>query len=416
MSALDPHWIRSNFPALFHPIEGRIPVFFDGPGGGQVPAPVIEAMSRYLVESNANAHGAFATSRRTDALIAGARAACADFLGCEPDEVVFGANMTTLTYAFSRAIGRELKPGDEIVVTRLDHAANVSPWQALAEEKGAVVRVVDIHPEDCTLDMADLERQINERTRLVAIGYASNAVGTVNDVAAAARLARAVGAWTFVDAVHYAPHGPIAVRELDCDFLACSAYKFYGPHVGVLYGRREHLERLRPYKLRPAPDEVPARWETGTLNHEGLAGLSATIGYLAELGRRVAPAARDRRAELVAALTASRAYERRLSEQLIGGLLDIPGLNLYGITDPARFDQRTPTVAVRLAGQTPYALAQTLGERGIFTWHGNFYALGLSERLGMESTGGFLRIGLLAYNTHEEIGRLLEALSEIAGQ
>lgn len=415
MTSLDPNWVRSQFPALSRPIAGRIPVFFDGPGGTQIPAAVIEAMGRYLLESNANAHGAFATSRDTDALIAGTRVACADFLGCDPDEVVFGANMTTLTYALSRAIGRELRPGDEIVVTCLDHAANVSPWRAL-EEIGAVIRVVDIHPEDCTLDMGDLERKINGRTRLVAIGYASNATGTVNDVAAAVGLARAAGAWTFVDAVHYAPHGPIDAHGLDCDFLACSAYKFYGPHVGVLYGKREHLARLRPYKLRPASDEVPSRWETGTLNHEGLAGLSAAIGYLAELGRRLSPAAENRRAALLAAMAASRDYEQSLSEQLVGGLLEIPGLTLYGIADPGRFDRRTPTVAVRLAGHAPHALAQALGERGIFTWHGNVYALGLTERLGVESSGGFLRIGLVAYNTPEEIKRLLVALMEIAAQ
>jgi cysteine desulfurase family protein (TIGR01976 family) len=376
MAPLDPNWVRSHFPALSRPIHGKIPVFFDGPGGTQVPAAVMAAMGRYLLESNANAHGAFATSRDTDILITGTREALADFLGCDPDEVVFGANMTTLTYALSRAIGRELKPGDEIVVTGLDHDANVSPWLAL-EEAGAVIRVVDIHPEDCTLNMADLESKINERTRLVAIGYASNATGTVNDVAAAVRLARAAGAWTFVDAVHYAPHAPMDVRELGCDFLACSAYKFYGPHVGVLYGKREHLANLRPYKLRPASDGVPERWETGTLNHEGLAGLSGTIGYLAELGRQVSPTAATRREQLMAAMAASRDYERGLSEQLIGGLLDIPGLTLYGITDPARFDRRTPTVSVRLAGHSPLALAEALGERGIHTWHGNFYALGL---------------------------------------
>jgi cysteine desulfurase family protein (TIGR01976 family) len=415
MASLDLHWVRSQFPALSRPIAGSLPVFFDGPGGSQIPAAVAEAMVRYLLECNANTHGAFATSRETDAVIAETRAGCADFLGCDPDEVLFGANMTTLTFAMSRAIGRELKPGDEIVVTCLDHAANVSPWQAL-EEKGVVVRVVDIHPEDCTLDMTDLERKINERTRLVAVGYASNAVGTINDVAQAVRLARAAGAWTFVDAVHYAPHGPIDVRELDCDFLACSAYKFYGPHVGILYGKRAHLECLRPYKVRPASDDIPTRWETGTLNHEGLAGLSATLGYLAELGRRISPDIENRRAALVAAMAASRDYERGLSGHLISGLLKMPGLTLYGITDPARFDLRTPTVSVRLSGFPPDALAEALGQRGIFTWHGNFYAQWLTERLGVESLGGLLRIGLLAYNTREEIDRLLEALTEIAGQ
>jgi cysteine desulfurase family protein (TIGR01976 family) len=414
MQALDQAWVRARFPALAEEIDGRLPVFFDGPGGSQVPEAVMEAMARYLVTSNANAHGAFATSRETDALIDAARAAVADFLGCAADEIVFGANMTTLAYALSRAIGRELRPRDEIVVTRLDHYANVSPWRALEEERGVVVRTVDIRADDCSLDMEDLARQISPRTRLVAVGYASNAVGTVNDVAAAVRLARAAGAWTFVDAVHYAPHGPIDARALDCDFLACSAYKFYGPHVGVLYGKRERLARLRPYRVEPAADTVPVRWETGTLNHEGLAGLKATVDYLEELGRRVSPSAPDRRAALVAAMAASRDYERGLSERLIAGLARIPGLRIYGIVDPERFASRTPTVAVRLAGLSPAAAAAALGERGIFAWHGNFYALGLTQRLGVEDSGGFLRIGLLAYNTAAEIDRLLVALGEIA--
>ncbi|MGJ0428674.1 cysteine desulfurase-like protein [Methylobacter sp.] len=414
MLPFDPIWVRSRFPALSQEIDGRIPIFFDGPGGSQVPGSVIDAMSRCLITANANAHGAFATSRRTDEWIASARAAVADLLGCDSDEVVFGANMTTLTFAFSRAIGRELRRGDEIVVTRLDHYANVSPWRALEEETGTIVRVVDFHTEDCTLDMEDLKRQINEKTRIVAIAYASNAVGTINDVAAVVRLARAVGAWVFVDAVHYSPHGPIDVRALDCDFLACSAYKFYGPHVGILYGKRKHLAQLRPYKVQPAPEEVPSRWETGTLNHEGLAGLVATIDYLAELGRYVSPSSANRREALVAALEASRRYERELCEQLIAGLLKIPGLILYGIADPARFDWRTPTVAIRLAGKSPYTIAKELGDRGIYTWHGNFYALGIAEKLKVETEGGFLRIGLLAYNIREEIEQLLQALEEIA--
>lgn len=412
MASFDLDWIRSQFPALSQDIDGRRPIFFDGPGGTQVPQSVIDAMGCYLATSNANAHGAFATSRRTDELIGSARAAIADFLGCDDDEVIFGANMTTLAFAISRAIGRRLKPGDEIVVTRLDHYANVSPWCAL-EEAGAVIRVVDIHTEDCTLDMADLERQLGERTRVLAIGYASNVVGTINDVAKAVRLAHAVGALVFVDAVHYAPHGPIDVRALDCDFLACSAYKFFGPHVGILFGKREHLARFQPYRVQPAPDEVPSRWETGTLNHEGLAGLTATIDYLTELGRRVSPSAENRRAALIAAMEASRQYERGLSERLIQGLRQIASLRLYGISDPSRYDWRTPTVAITLAGQTPYVVAEQLGDRGIFTWHGNFYALGLTERLGVESTGGLLRIGLLAYNTVDEIDGLLNALDDI---
>jgi len=272
-----------------------------------------------------------------------------------------------------------------------------------------VVRSVDIRPEDCTLDMDDLKRQISARTRLVAVGYAANAVGTINDVAGIVRLAHHAGALAFVDAVHYAPHGSIDVRDLDCDFLACSSYKFFGPHCGVLYGKREHLTRLRPYKVRPAPEAIPDRWETGTQNHEGLAGVAAAIGYLAELGRRHDPAAGTRRAQLLAAYSAIHKYERGLAERLINGLLAIPGVTFYGIRDAERFAQRTPTVAIRIEGHTPRQLAEFLGERGIFTWDGNYYALNLTERLGVEPSGGMLRIGLVHYNTAEEVDRLLAA-------
>jgi cysteine desulfurase family protein (TIGR01976 family) len=406
-------WVRAQFPALRQQVNGHPAVFFDGPGGTQVPERVIDALCDYLASSNANTHGAFATSQRSDEVITNAHAAAADLLGCDPDEVVFGPNMTTLTFALSRAIGRELKPGDELLVTRLDHDANVAPWVAL-EERGAVVRFVDIHPEDCTLDMEDLKRQINERTRVVAMGYAANAVGTINDVAAIVRLAHRAGALAFIDAVHFAPHGPIDVREIDCDFLACSSYKIFGPHCGVLYGRREHLTRLRPYKVRPAPERIPDRWETGTQNHEGLAGVAAAIDYLAELGRRHDPAAATRRTQLLAAYEAIREYERGLAERLICGLLATPGLTFHGIRDPERFAQRTPTVAIRMSGYTPRQLAEFLGERGIFTWDGNYYALNLTERLGVESSGGMLRIGLVHYNTAEEVDRLLEALRELA--
>lgn len=450
MEPLDLKWIRGQFPALTQKINGQPAIFFDGPGGTQVPGAVLDAMSDYLVRSNANAHGAFATSIRTDATIASARAAIADLLGCNSDEVVFGANMTTLTFALSRAIGRELQPGDEIIVTRLDHYANVSSWYAL-EEQGATIRVVDIHIDDCTLDMSELERLINPRTKLVAVSYASNAVGTINDIAAIARLAHAVGAWVFVDAVHYVPHAPINVHALGCDFLACSAYKFFGPHVGILYGKREHLARLQPYKVKPAPDEVPARWETGTLNHEGLAGVVAAVNYLTKLGCHVSPsidnelvaalieadkeglqtfrcprflkspdpsniasAYHSRRAALVAAMSAIQQYERELSHKLISGLLTIPGLSFYGITDPARFAGRTPTVGIRLEGKTPESVAKALSDRGIFTWHGHFYAIGLIEKLGVDASGGLLRIGLAHYNTVEEIHQLLHILHEIS--
>lgn len=263
MTSLDLKWIREQFPALSQTVNHQPAVYLDGPGGTQVPQSVINAIADYLTRSNANTHGAFITSERTDVVLHHGHSAIADLLGCSPDEVVFGQNMTTLTWQLSRSIGRTLQPGDEIIVTTLDHSANVSPWRAL-EERGAVIRTVDIHPEDCTLDMADLERQLSDRTRLVAVGYASNAVGTITDVAEVTRMAHQVGALVFVDAVHYAPHGPIDVKALDCDFLACSVYKFFGPHLGALYGKREHLERLHAYKVRPASDEIPYRWETGT--------------------------------------------------------------------------------------------------------------------------------------------------------
>ena len=407
-------WIRGQFPALQQAVNGREAIYLDGPGGTQVPQRVIDAMADYLARSNANTHGGFPTSRRTDAVIAAARDAMADLLGCEADEIVFGTNMTTMTFALSRAIGRDLRPGDEILLTRLDHDANIAPWLTL-EEHGAVIRLVDIDPKDCTLDMGDLRRQLNDRTRLIAVCYASNAVGTINDVTEIARLAHAVGALVFVDAVHFVPHGPIDVRALDCDFLACSPYKFFAPHVGVLYGKREHLMRFKPYKVRPATQNSPERWETGTQNHEGLAGVTAAIEYLAELGRRTGPNVGDvrtsqRRPVLLAAMEAIRGYERTLVEPLIRGLLAIPGVTVYGITDPARFDWRTPTVALRLAGQTPQELARLLAEQGMFTWAGNYYAINLTERLGVETAGGMLRLGLVHYNTAEEVARVVEAL------
>jgi cysteine desulfurase family protein (TIGR01976 family) len=449
MESLDIKWIRSQFPALNQTINGKPAIFFDGPGGTQVPGSVLDNINDYLVRSNANAHGYFTTSARTDAVINSARAAIADFLGCDHDEVVFGANMTTLTFTVSRAIGRELQPGDEIVVTKLDHAANISPWVAL-EEKGVNVQFVDINISDCTLDLNDLETKINEKTKLVAVTYASNAVGTINDLNKIVKLAHSFGALVFVDAVHYAPHAPINVHHLDCDFLACSAYKFFAPHVGILYAKKEHLTRFSPYKVKPASNEIPSRWETGTLNHEGLAGLVATINYLAKLGCHVSPtldnelleslieadreglttfhcprfltsetqenhelasAYHSRRAALLAAMSAIQQYERELSKKLISGLLEIPGIKVYGITEPEKFNWRTPTVGITIAGKKPPEVAKMLGEKGIFTWHGNFYAIELTEKLGLETSGGLLRIGLAHYNNQEEINLLLSALS-----
>ena len=402
-------WIRTQFPALSQTLNGQSIAFLDGPGGTQIPQTVIDAMSHYLRHTNANAHGAFATSLQTDQVIQQAHEAISDFLGCNLDEVVFGPNMTTLTFAFSRAIGRDIRPGDEIIVTRVDHDANVAPWRAL-EEQGAIVHTVDIHPEDCTLDMDDFVQKLSPRTRLVAAAYASNAVGTINNIAAIVQLAHEVGAWAFVDAVHYAAHGPIDVKDLDCEFLACSPYKFYGPHLGVLYGKRELLERLRPYKVRPAPNAIPARWETGTQNHEGLAGLIATITYLAALGQRLEPTGQTRRMQLVKAMTAMHKYGSQLCRQLITGLQEIPDITIYGITDLRRIDERVSTIAIRKASQSPAEVAQRLAQEGIFVWHGNFYALGLTERLGVEDKGGLVRIGMVHYNTRAEVDRLLQVL------
>jgi cysteine desulfurase family protein (TIGR01976 family) len=412
-TALDLTWVRAQFPSLAQTVNGQPAVFLDGPGGTQVPQRVIDAIADYLANSNANTCGAYATSRRTDAVIAEARAAMADFLGCDKDEIVFGPNMTTLTFAISRAIGRDLGPGDEILLTHLDHDANVSPWRAL-EERGVTIRFAEINEDDCTLNLADLAQKISSRTRVVAVGHASNAVGTINDVKEIICLAHKKGALAYIDAVHYAPHGPIDVRALDCDFLVCSTYKFFGPHMGVLYGKREHLQRLQPYKVRANTNAIPNCWEWGTLNHECIAGIAACVEYLADLGRHADSSAATRRAALLAAYRAIQQHERRLAETLVRGLLEIPGLKLYGIADPAIFDRRCPTFAVRIANHTPLELATGLGDRGIFTWDGNYYALNLTERLDVEKDGGFLRIGLAHYNTAEEVARLLTALREIA--
>jgi len=434
-SPLDLEWVRSQFPSLSRKVNGHPATFLDGPGGTQVPQRVIDAISGYLRECNANTQGAYATSRRTDEVIAGARSAMADFLGCESDEIVFGPNMTTLTFAMSRAIGRELREGDEILLTHLDHDANISPWRAL-EERGVKIQFAEIDERDCTLDMRDLASKINARTKVVAVGYASNAVGTINDVKTIVRLAHDAGALAYIDAVHYAPHGLIDVRDLDCDFLACSTYKFFGPHMGVLYGKREHLTRLTPYKVRANTNAVPQRWEWGTLNHECITGITACVEYLAEIGtKHVGPGALTRAGErrspdaahsaagrvrapaptrvevLQAAYSAIQAHERNLAERMLCGLSQIKGLHLYGISDLSRLEHRCPTFAIRMEGRTPLDLATKLGERGIFTWDGNYYAINLTERLGVEEQGGFLRIGLVHYNTEEEVDRTLGELS-----
>src|SRR5271157_5429723 len=331
-SGLDLTYIRAQFPSLSQTINGHPAVFLDGPGGTQVPQRVIDAISNYLRRDNANTCGAYATSRHTDTMLAEARAAIADFLHCAADEIVFGPNMTTLTFAMSRAIGRDLGPGDEILVTRLDHDANVSPWLAL-EEKGVTIRWAEIHREDCTLDVEDLAAKLNKKTKLVAVGYASNAVGTVNPVKEIVRLAHSAGALAYVDAVHYTPHGLIDVAALDCDFLVCSTYKFFGPHMGVLFGKREHLKRLRPYKVRPNTNAIPNCWEWGTLNHECIAGIAACVDYIADLGRHALSETVTRRAAIIAAFESIHRHEHAIMNRLIDGLSQIPQLKIYGITD-----------------------------------------------------------------------------------
>ena len=440
MPTFDPAVLRSQFPALAARQDGRPVVFLDGPGGTQVPQRVIDAVASYYREANANVHGAFATSVRSDEILEEAHAALADLLGAaSPDEVKLGQNMTTLTFALSRSIARVLRPGDEVVISRLDHEANRGPWIAAAADAGATVREIAVDPATCTLDLGSLDAVLSGRTRLVAVGCASNAVGTVNPVAEIVRRAHAVGAWTFVDAVHQAPHGPLDVAGLGTDFLACSAYKFFGPHVGVLWGRSELLESLPAYKVRPAAD----RWETGTQNHEGIAGTLAAVEYLAEVGERfgagddgtragdgraraggervdaAAPGAGSvstRRGRLVAGMRAIEAYERELSTRVLTGLAAIPGLIVHGLADPARVAERTPTFAVTLAGWTPRGLAEALAASGIYAWDGDFYATTLVEDLGLAGSGGVVRLGMVHYSTFEEVDRLLETLGELAAR
>jgi len=413
MVAFDVEALRRRFPALAIEDRGRPVALFDGPGGTQVPETVIAAIGDYYRTSNANHGGPFLTSRRSDQIAHEAHQAMADMLGAaDPSEIKFGANMTTLTFHVSRSIGATMRPGDEIVVTALDHEGNVGPWKAIAADRGLIVRTVDIHAADVTLDLASLDAVLNERTKLVAVGWASNAVGTINPVAEIVRRAHAAGAWTYLDAVHAAPHLPLDVRAVGTDFLACSTYKFFGPHAGVLYGRREVLDALPAYKLRPAEDH----FETGTGNFEGLAGVTAAVDYLADVGTTAGGAGKEasRRERVLAGMRAIRAYELELYRHLADGLEAIPGLRLYGITDRARFDERTPTAALTLAGIAPRAVAEALADEGIAVWDGDFYATGLIERLGLAETGGVVRIGLTHYNTVAEVDRLVEALARVA--
>jgi cysteine desulfurase family protein (TIGR01976 family) len=400
---------REQFPALKRRIDGRPAIYFDGPAGSQTPQRVIDAIADYLVNHNANHGGTFATSRESDEIVRETQLALADFLNApDPDTIAFGANMTTLTFAVSRAIAANWKPGDEVLVTRLDHDANVAPWVRAAQDRGATVRHIDIHRDDCTLDLDDFQRKLSTKTRLVAVGCASNAVGTRNPVKQIAKAAHHAGVLVFLDAVHHAPHALIDVQDWGCDFLVCSAYKFFGTHIGILWGRRDLLEELPAYKVRPAPETMPDRWMTGTQNFECIAGVGAAVEYLVDLGRALGPTI-SRRGALVAAFKAIEEYERALGAKLLARLAEIPELKVWGITDPKRLGERVPTVSFTHRSRKPAEIAEYLGKRGIFVWHGNYYALPLTEALGLEPDG-MVRVGLLHYNTDAEIDRLIVAL------
>lgn len=405
--------IRDQFPALRRMHGGRPAVYFDGPAGTQVPQRVIDAVSHYYTHHNANHGGLFATSRESDAVLDQAHAALADFVGArQPETIAFGQNMTSLTFALSRALSRRWRPGDEVLLTRLDHDANVTPWVLAAADVGATPVFVDIDRRDCTLRLDDLRSKLSPRTRLVAFGAASNATGTLNPVREICGWAREVGAQTFVDAVHFAPHALTDVTGWGCDFLACSAYKFFGPHVGVMWGRRELLQELPAYKVRPAPDELPGKWMSGTQSHESIAGALAAVDYLAELGRKLAGRDLDRRAALAEVFREIGRYEQHLIQHLLEGLARIPEIEVRGITDPARAAERLPTISLTHRRRTSQELAQFLADQGIYAWHGNYYALQLTETLGLEPEG-MLRIGLAHYNTREEVDRLLQQLERI---
>jgi len=403
---------RAHFPAL----AGGA-VYFDNPGGTQVPQQTIDRMVNYLIETNANHEGAFPTSQASDVMIDESRQALADFLNADlPQEIIFGPNMTSLAFKLSRSLAGEFTPQDEFIVTRLDHDANIAPWMIIAAERGCKVHWLDFDVEDCTLRLDQYESLLNERTKFVAVGYASNAVGTINPVRHMVKLAHEVGAMCFVDAVQYAPHGLIDVQDLDCDFLAVSAYKFFGPHIGVLYGKQDHLERLQAYKVRPAPSEPPGKFETGTQNHEGIAGALGALEYLAALGEghqgeRDNPTHRQPR--FAYAMAAIQSYESQLTRTLIETLSAIPGVRIWGITEEGDLDRRVPTVSFTLEGWHPRDIAAALGKRGIYVWDGNYYALAVTERLGLEEHGGMVRVGLVHYNTTAEIAKLGNALEDI---
>ena len=413
---LDIESIRARFPALGREKDGRPVVIVDAPGGSQVPDTVIEAVSGHLRKGLSNSGGAFATSRETDAVVAAAREAGADLVGADPGEIVLGPNSTSLLFHLSHAFARTLRPGDEVVVTRLDHDANIRPWVRVAQEAGATVRWVELHTEDGTIDGASFDAALSDRTRLVAFTLASNGVGTIPPAPDLAARAKAAGAVVVVDGVHLAQHRAIDFRALGVDVLAVSPYKVFGPHLGMLAVRREILGAWDPSRVRPADDYIgPERWETGTQNHEGLAGLTAAVDYLADCGRAYGtPLDGTRRAAITAAFAEFRLHEQTLAQRFFEGLAEVPEARVYGIADPARIDERTPTFAVRLGDQDPRKTAEALGDRGIFVWDGHYYAMELFQALGLLDSGGAVRIGFCHYHTLDEVERLLKALADLA--
>jgi cysteine desulfurase family protein (TIGR01976 family) len=416
---LDLPTIRSQFPALQQHAGA---IFFDNPGGTQIARHSLERVTSYLIGHNANHGGAFPTSQQSDALLEDAHAAMADFYNAaRPEEIVFGNNMTTLTLHISRSISRTWSPGDTIVVTRLDHDANVTPWVLAAQDRGVNVRWVDFDVEDGTLRTDDFAAAMDTRPRLVAVGYASNALGTINPVKKLVQMAHAAGAQVYIDAVQYAAHGPIDVQDLDCDFLVSSAYKFFGTHAGILYGRYDLLDELFAYKVRPASNDLPGRFETGTQNHEGIAGVLGAVEYLEWVGRSFGQDALEkysgdfsgRRLRLKQAMATIRAYEFEISRSVLGILDEIPGLRLYGLGDVRRLEERVPTFSFTLEGWKPRQVAEKLASRNIYVWDGNYYALNVTERLGLEEHGGMVRVGPVHYNTLEEVTNLKEAMWEL---
>jgi len=404
--------LRRQFPALMQQVAGKSPIFLDGPGGSQVPQSVLSAMSAYLGYYNSNLGGAFFSSDKTVELMANARQAAADLLNApSSDQIVFGANMTSLTFSFSRAISRDWQAGDEIIVTNADHFSNVSSWQQAAEDKGAKVNTVLINEADCSLDLVHFESLLNAKTKLVAVTYASNTTGSINDIKRIVELAHSVGALVYVDAVHYAPHELVDVQDLDCDFLACSAYKFFGPHLGMVYGKREHLEGFRPYKVEPAKDVIPGRWETGTQSFEALAGLIAAVDYIADISEL--DESYSRRDKLTAAFAKTKQHEMALSEYFLTRLVNYPKIKLFGIDDLDRLAERTPTFALTFAGLEPRQVSEFLGKQHVCVWDGNFYAQGLCKQLGVLDTGGVVRIGCMHYNTIEEMDTLFNLFDEL---